>query len=475
MTLPPKPRLPRLQSRGVPSDEPSELPPSNTGDLRLRADGPPLLVEMSTDLKLRIGLEEARELVRARLARAELIRTGAGWTLLRSTGVSPEGSSRGTAETHHEVVLAGALGEAGVSMVDVVGFLAGGQQTGVLSVHVDDVERSVYLRRGDIVWASSSATLEQIGPFLVRRGKITEAQLAQLAQSSPVSVGRSSVERGLLAAHELFALVREQLLETFELVLGAERGVWTFARTSEESLSASQVAMPTHGLLLDAMRRLDEMRIYRQVVRSSSTLLRRRELDPSCPARLEEDLRARALDIHAAMQRSTSVREVMQQSGLGEFEVTRLVYALHRAGLVEVLREEAPSLSSTTSAPPREVLLGLVSTFALALREVLEELAKTESNQGLVAALREVLTSPPREHQRVMSSIRLLPNGLVDERGSAVALELLGVSREELRQGLSELVLFALFEVSARIHGRRRDDLARRVKMIQQMAEPHDP
>jgi hypothetical protein len=74
-----------------------------------------------------------------------------------------------------------------------------------------------------------------------------------------------------------------------------------------------------------------------------------------------------------------------------------------------------------------------------------------------------------------MSSIRLLPNGLVDERASAVALELLGVSREELRQGLSELVLFALFEVSARIHGRRRDDLARRVKMIQQMAEPHDP
>jgi hypothetical protein len=217
------------------------------------------------------------------------------------------------------------------------------------------------------------------------------------------------------------------------------------------------------------------MRIYRQVVRSSSTLLRRRELEPGRPPRLDEDVRARALDIHAAMQRSTSVREVMQQSGLGEFEVTRLVYALHRAGLLEVLREEAPSLASAPSAPPREVLLGLVSTFALALREVLEELAKTESNQGLVAAIRELLASPPREHQRVMSSIRLLPNGLVDERASAVALELLGVSREELRQGLSELVLFALFEVSARIHGRRRDDLARRVKMIQQMAEPHDP
>lgn len=449
---------------------------ASTGDLVLRDDNEPLVVELESDGKVKAPRDRARQLLRARIARAELLPTGLGWAVLRTMGPTPPPSLRERAEAEREVVMAGTLGEGAVALIDLIGFLAQGLQTGELTVTTDDVVRSVFLLRGDVVWASSTAPSDSIGELLVQRGWMPKAKLAELVATDPGRVGRLSVERGIVAAHELWGLVQQQLREIFEATLGAERGVWAFARASEESFAASQVILPTQGLLLDAMRRLDEMRLYREVVRSTATEIRKIEPPPDVraqTARLEESERDLLSSVYRSLQGSTTVLGLMHASGRSEFEVTRAAYRLNQLGLVDVLEDRT---ATGTGATPRRVrplthpeAHQIAGIYSMALREVFGELRRTHPIEALHDAVRAFLTHAPPQHARILAGVRLSPDGAIDDKSLVASLSTQEITPQTLAAGLNELLFFALFEASEALGPRRRDDLARRVKMIQSM------
>lgn len=448
---------------------------ASTGDLVLRESEEPLVVELETDGKLKAPRDRARQLLRARLTRAELLPTGLGWALFRSVGPTPPPSTRARADAEREVVMAGTLGEGGIALIDLIGFLAQGLQTGELTVTRDDVVRSVFLLHGDVVWASSTAPSDAIGEILVQRGWMTKTLLAELVSTDPARVGRLSVERGIVAAHELWGLVQQQLREIFEATLSCERGVWAFARASEESFAASQVILPTQGLLLDAMRRIDEMRLYRETVRSTSTELRKIEPPPDVraeTAKLDDAERTLLSSVYRALQGTTTVLGLVHASGRSEFEVTRAVFRLHKLGLVDVLDER----SATGAGAPRVVrtlshaeVLQIAGIYSMALREVFGELGRTHTTLPLHEAVHAFLAHAPPQHARILAAVRLALDGSLDDKAMVASLGAQEISASALAAGLNELVFFVLFEASEALGPRRRDDLARRVKMIQSM------
>lgn len=450
---------------------------ASTGDLVLHDHTEPMHVELDADGRLKAPRDRTRQLLRTRLMRAELLPTGLGWAVLRTLGTTPAPSLRARAELEREVVMAGTLGEAGLALIDVIGFLAQGQQTGELTVTTDDVVRSVFLLRGDLVWASSTAPEDTIGELLVRRGWMTKAALAELLATDPARVGRLSVERGLVAAHELWGLVQQQLREIFEAALAVERGVWAFARASEESFAASQVILPTQALLLDAMRRLDELRLYREVVRSATTEVRKVEPPPDVrhdTARLEQAERDLLASVYRSIRGPANVLALMHASGRSEFEVTRAVYRLCQLGLVAVVEERTSTSAGVVHPRPSRPLSHpeahhIVGIYSLAMREVFGELGRTHETEPLHAAVRGFLAHAPVPHAAVLGGARLGPDGALDERSLVAALAPHDVTAAQVAEALSELLFFALFEASEALGPRRRDDLARRVKMIQGM------
>lgn len=463
----------------TPPDGPEEasFEPASTGDLVIAGPSEALTVEMLSDGRLRAPKERTREILRERLSRADVLPTGPGWAVLRPAGMSPPPSSRARAEQEREVVMVGALGEASVALIDIMGFLASGLQTGVLSVHTDGVERSIYLLRGDVVWTSSSSPADRIGEFLVRRGKITPAQLSQAMLASPAQVGRACVERGYIAAHDLWRMVQENLRDIFEKILAAERGMWSFARIHEDALGGSGVILPTQGLLLDAMRKLDEMKVYRDLIRSTATLIRRLPAAPDADDRLgrmEPKEKAHILALHAQLPASASVQDIMRSTGRGEYEVTRMLVHLDRARLIEVLEDElSPPSGRPSAGVKKHEAHDLAVIYAMALKEIFGEAERGASREALSIAVHGFLTHPPEKHAPVFRAIRLGPDGALDESGVADALSSLPLTKADLIDAFSELLFFVLFEASASLPSKQRDDLARRVKMIQSMVAAH--
>lgn len=464
-------KKPRSTSQGSAEDL-SRRAIQETGDIEALSDPEGrLVVELLPDGRMRAPAQTTREMLRDRLRYAEVLPTGPGWAVLRGLAPSPDAPVAGG----REVVAAGAIGETGISLIDFIGFLATGYQSGMLEVASGEVERCVYLYQGDVVWASSTAPEDRLGEFLLARGKITREQLNTVTarEADKQRIGRSFVDRGIISARELWQMMQSQLTEIFDKLLAAETGVWAFSRVPPETLSESQIHLSTQGLLVDALRRFDELQVYRQRIRSGDVLIQRVRREHHSAAselleKLEEPVRAEALGLLDRLSSEASVRELMRALGKGEFEVTRLVYHLLRANLVEIVHANEtgpiPRRAAVTKTEVREVL----NIYTMAIREMFDEVARLGKDAPLRSAAREFLEDEAGSgaYAQFLKNVRILPDGNLDDGALLAGMESVGLTVQELSDVLSELLFFVLFQATELLGRRRGDDLARRVKMI---------
>lgn len=427
-------------------------------------------VELGADGRLLSPSPLVQRALSERLRRAEMLPTSPEWTVFRSL-VAPDPAL--PRDSSREVVCCGVLGDSSISLIDFMGFLASGYQTGVLTVSSDDdVQRSVYVHEGDVVWASSTAPDDRLGEFLLRRGKITREQLQTAMRRGQTRLGRACVECGFLAAHDLWSMVQSQLTEIFDQILRTERGIWTFSRISSEALAESRIHLSTQGLLMDALRRLDEMKVFRTKVRSSQTLVRRAELPAGKDtsdliANLREVDAQEAESLLHQLPRSATVQELMRYLGRGEFEVTRLVYHLLRAGLVELVNPEVPA-----AAPRRAEAVQLdrardvIDVYSMAMREMVQELDATGRADALLDAARAFLRDESNRHAAALAGVQFEPDGRIQEAPLIEDTTRRGASLQQLSDALGELLFFVLFQATDLLGYKRGDDLARRVKVI---------
>ncbi len=445
-----------------------------TDDLERLTDDTRLMVELTADGRLRAPAQATREILRERLKQAEVLPTGPGWAVFRSLG--PTASL--TKSRAREVVAAGTISETGLSLIDIIGFFAQAAATGALTVATpEDVERSVFFYNGDVVWAASTSPEDRLGEFLLRRGKITRDQLQVAIADGARKLGQACVERGYLASHELWSMVQAQLTEIFNRMLSSESGMWFFARLSSEVLADSQIHLSTQGLLVDALRRLDEMRHYRQKIRSADALVHRvRGLAPEAEAdlisKIDKGVRSHASALLTQLTSPLTIHEVMRQLGLGEFEATRLVHHLLKAKLVELAQTSGsgpiPRRATLSQAEAHEV----INIYSMGLKEMYAEMKRAGQIHALADSVQSFLRDPENTETEVLAHVALYPDGTIDEASLLGPATSSGLGVQEISDALSELMFFVLFQATEYLGQRKGDDLARRVKLIHGMLSP---
>ena len=446
--------------------------PLRTEDLEALAEPEGRLeVELLPDGRMRAPQAATRRILRDRLRHAEVLPTGPGWSVLRSLGAS------GVPAPDHprRVVAAGSLSGDGISIVDFIGFLASGYETGVMTVAQGEVERSVYFYKGDVVWAASTVHDDRFGQFLLKRGKITPQQLNTVTnQSGNTRIGRLCVERGFLSPHELWSLVQAQLREIFDRLLVMERGTWAFARVSSDVLAESQIHFSTQGLLVDTLRRLDELKVYRQRLPNANVLLDRvgDATTADLVKKLDREERTAAEALLGFLNTPTRIKDLMRLIHTGEFEVTRAAYHLIRANLVKVVEVAEPAQKEPVVA--EKAAKDIISTYSMAIREMFDELGRVGKVGQLRSACRSFLQDEAGSgaYARLLKNVQLQPDGTLEEAKLLKAALAANMSGRGLSDALSELLFFVLFRSTELLGRRRGDDLARRVKMIHSMLAP---
>jgi hypothetical protein len=235
-------------------------------------------------------------------------------------------------------VLAGDL--ATFSPADLLNFLHNGRRDGVLLARSGGTERAVALIEGNVAWACSASPAERLGEVACRMGLADRARVHELLKSQREAadrrrIGQLLVQSGSMSEEDLPRAMRHQVVEIFLGLLVAQSGAFLFLRGCDRARLPSDFALDTEGLLLDGLRRLDEMELFRG--RVSGLHVRPRRTGKPALEELPDD----AQTVLGMAEGALTLGQIAAASALGEFETTRVVYRLTVAGLV-VLDEPPP-------------------------------------------------------------------------------------------------------------------------------------
>lgn len=114
-------------------------------------------------------------------------------------------------------------------LLDILGEIYQGRETGTLVLQRDDVSRFLYIQDGQLIFAASNAAEDKFTQILVERGKLTSDQLAlAMDKKENRTIGRTLVEMGFLGSDDLLDALVEQMRRIAYSVLNWESGASVF-------------------------------------------------------------------------------------------------------------------------------------------------------------------------------------------------------------------------------------------------------
>ena len=284
------------------------------------------------------------------------------------------------------MAIRGSLREA--SLPDVLQLLSLGKKTGCLSVAHRNSFGYIYFEQGRISYASIVNRRDRLGDILVKNGVITQAQLDAAIDAQrmhrDVRLGELLVAQRALTREALTQHVRLQIEEAVYFLFTWTEGTFNFEPDVAPEQQDIIVSINPESLLLEGARRVDEWGLIEKKVPSFDIIF---ELDraklQSTDIALEDDQR-RVVEL---VDGQRDVAQIVEDSGLGEFDVGKALYGLATAGFVHRIgktRPAQPSVSDTKVDEHRNLGVAFYRTgmYEEALREFRRVRELREQDQG---------------------------------------------------------------------------------------------
>ena len=224
----------------------------------------------------------------------------------------------------------GALSD--VSLADISQLLGMGGKTGCLSLTHKDNEGYVYFEGGNVIFASVKNRPDRLGDLLVTHEVIDRAQLsAAMAQHqlTGTRLGEVLVELGSLTQETLEDYISVQIHEAVYMIFQWSEGTFEFEPDVMPAEGMFRVSISIDGLLMEGARRVDEWSVVEKKI-TSMDLVFSLERDP-----LEDeglDLTDDQKRIIPMIDGERSVTNLVEDSGLAEFDTGKALYGLIQAG-----------------------------------------------------------------------------------------------------------------------------------------------
>jgi hypothetical protein len=355
------------------------------------------------------------------------------------------------------VRLAGEVTRPG-GLCDIIGFIAQAGWRGELVVMENSSVRRLFFERGNIVGVLTNADDERLGQVMYRFGALTQAQLAQLEgalaeQARPV--GEVAVELGFVAHSDVFGFLRKQVEEVVLGVLTVDDGTYFFLEGFDESLLVSHQIVNANAVLMDGVRRFDEIKYFRDKIPSSEHIpCVVKGASIPVPSELEETFRC--------IDDNTSIIELGRQSGAGEFAVTKDVFALIRLGCVQISPPRSGSSRQAT------VVLG---------NEALRCIHREADEAGVGGEFREALASFASGaglYDILFRGAGPARDGTLDPDTVANNSQLVDSANPDvtLRRMLHEYVAFAVFSLQPKLNAAASKRCEKQVSEVLQNLQP---
>jgi len=344
------------------------------------------------------------------------------------------------------------------SVPELLRSLLASRETGVLTFTRDDVAKTVYIREGRVVYATSNDVDERLGEFLLVRGKITARQYLQASNMIRPErrLGAILVEMEAVDPEDLVPVVEQHVRDILMDLVCWKRGDYELVMKDVdlrdvELANVVTLNISTENLVLEGIRRC---RAWSQVLRGIGGDI---EAVPfptgSTDVLYKLDLTEEEQEVLAHVNGRSTVEHICQMSYLSNFETCRILWALQVLGVIR--RERAGEATSAgEGAREREKELDLeeiVEKFNQMFGRIYTFL-RGRLGDGVDEFMDAALEQVSRQYGKLFDGVELRDYGRADfEQMLANVADLPAEQRKSLMvAGLNELVFVIQLAVRTR-------------------------
>lgn len=206
--------------------------------------------------------------------------------------------------------------------------------TGSLKLERAPLQKAVYFRDGQILFAASNDPKDQLASILVEEGKLgpDQMQVAQARVSPGNPLAKVLTELGYISQRELAEAARIKVEKILTDLYGWKEGTYQFA-TKSLPKGAIDLELSTPRLMLNSIRRIEDRDWVLKQLDSLETILR----PGSALSSFIQDTQAdeQAAEVLRLADGVKSIKQIGAVSPLGEFEVCKILAAALIVGVLE--------------------------------------------------------------------------------------------------------------------------------------------
>ncbi len=349
-----------------------------------------------------------------------------------------------------------------IQLPDVLSFVAMIRPTGKLVLRHDQLERAVIWKDGEIVFAQSNSAEDSLGQFLLRNGKITPEQYEESRKrvNATTRHGKVLVQMGVISPKDLWLGVKNQVLEIIYGLFAWKEGNFAFYEMADEAV-AERIALQINSssVIMEGIRRLDESARIREKITSPDLVFMK--VPGKDPDFEELEMSESEIGVYNNIDGMLTVRELIGKSEMTEFEVTRILFQLSSARLIEVAPEEKPYRPVFLDVEDSPELLRIISTYNDMFGRLFQELSRTVGEETAREIFMSVLQNADTDD--LWNGVFFDQYGRFDENMLIANISELPFERRKnaLDEGLNTLLSVQLFEVSQHLDAAGKVDVFR--------------
>jgi curved DNA-binding protein CbpA len=207
--------------------------------------------------------------------------------------------------------------------------------TGTLSVITPLFTKKIYLRDGNVIFASSTFEDDRLGEMLVKAGKISMEQYdrsVELLKTTGKRQGAILVDLGYITPKDLFWGVKYQVKEIICSVFQLEEGTYDFNQSAIPPDEVITLKISINNLIYEGVGRVDNWTRIRREMPEVSTVFMLNE-DPTGIFK-GIDLNTQDRTILSLVDGRRSTSQLIEESRMNSFDVMKTLYVLWSTGFI---------------------------------------------------------------------------------------------------------------------------------------------
>lgn len=333
-----------------------------------------------------------------------------------------------------------------VTLPDILEFLRVSRKTGVLSFKKDRVRKSLYIKDGNVIFATSNVPEERLGDLLLLWGKISKEDYQRSVSmlATKKRQGKILIEIGSITPKQLWEGVQDQIRHIVYSLFNWESAFFFFSEgelPSKENITAD---VGISELIIEGIRRIKESGALLSKFPSREVLLCRMDFGLKDRVRLES-FEKHVLDL---IDGQRTVADICRDSEIGELETIKVLYMLVSIGYVKVkgTRQETQTAAVEELSGPEiaGIILNYNRMFSYLYRYMMREVGPIAEH-----VLNKYLLEIRDSNSSVLKNVVLRKDGTLDESTIAGNLNWIrsDLKKESLVASLNEFLYSAILAV----------------------------